>query len=121
VKNKGLLFTIDAILALLFIIILLIILSLPILENTKDVEKILINNRISDLLITSQLLEINEVLELEKNYLQLFGKKSGYITINSKKIEINSENKIKTRLISQNIRYINSSNKQIYIEIGVYY
>ncbi len=120
-KNKGILFTIDAIFAMVFIIVLMVIFTIPNLENSKDIEKIIINNRISDLLITCQILEINESLELEKNYLKLFQDKSGYIIINSERIEINIKEKVRNRQISQNIRYINSSNKQIYIEIGVYY
>jgi hypothetical protein len=119
VKNKGIVFTIDAVLALLFIILLSVTLHFQIYQNTKEVETILINNRISDLLITAQHLEINNIEILENNYKQLFENTPGYIKINNNKKVINKNNK--TKLITQNIKYINSSNKEIYIEVGVYY
>jgi hypothetical protein len=103
-------FTIDAIIALLFVGIMGLILQVP---NIESAEKILINNRISDLLITSQKLEIDSIEQLEENYKLLFPTTEGYI-------EINKKNN-KYRIISQNIKYINSSNKEIYIEIGVKY
>jgi len=115
--NKGIMFTIDAIIALLFVGIMGFILQVP---NIESAEKILINNRISDLLITSQKLEIDSIEQLEENYKLLFPTTEGYIIINSKKKEINKKNN-KYRIISQNIKYINSSNKEIYIEIGVKY
>ncbi|MDD4049506.1 MAG: hypothetical protein PHX47_00685 [Candidatus ainarchaeum sp.] len=115
--NKGILFTIDAIIALLFVGLMGLILQVP---NIESAEKILINNRISDLLITSQRLEIDSIDKLEENYIKIFDKKEGYIIINSDKKEIN-KNSNKYRIISQNIKYINSSNKEIYIEIGVKY
>ena len=58
-------FTIDAIIALLFVGIMGFILQVP---NIESAEKILINNRISDLLITSQKLEIDSIEQLEENY-----------------------------------------------------
>lgn len=119
-KNKGVFFTIDALIALMFIGLLGIILFIPIYDNTKEFEINLINNRISDLLITSQLLEINDIKKIEENYIKLFNKKPGYIILDTKKIEIN-KNKEHSRKISQNTRYFNSSNKEIYIEIGVYH
>ncbi len=119
-KNKGIIFTIDGIIALTFIALFSMILFVPTYDNTKEIEKILINNRISDLLITAQLLEIENSNILEQKFQLLLEDKSGFIIINNKKIEINNSHE-KTRLISQNIRYINSSNKEIYIEIGVYY
>jgi len=115
--NKGIMFTIDAIIALLFVGIMGFILQVP---NIESAEKILINNRISDLLITSQKLEIDSIEQLEENYKLLLQTTEGYIIINSKKKEINKKNN-KYRIISQNIKYINSSNKEIYIEIGVKY
>lgn len=116
-NNKAIIFTIDALIALLFVGILGLVLQLPVTESP---DKILINNRISDLLITSQKLELNNIVDIEQNYKLLLGEKPGYIIINNKKKEINN-NTYKTNIISQNIKYINSSNKEIYIEIGVYY
>jgi len=121
VKTKGIVFTIDAILALTFVAILSLVLFVPINDNTQEVEKIIINNKISDLLITTQILEINQINTLENNYKKLFNTRKGYIQINNEKIEINKQNLKTPKLITQNIRYINSSNKEIYIEIGVYY
>ena len=116
-NSRAIVFTIDALIALLFVGIMGLILHLP---ATEPVDKILINNRISDLLITSQKLEINNISDIEQNYKSLLGEKPGYVIINSKRKEINNK-KYKTNIISQNIKYINSSNKEIYIEIGVYY
>ncbi|MCK9293008.1 MAG: hypothetical protein WCY27_01960 [archaeon] len=120
-KNRGLFFTIDGLFALIFITILLFSFNMSTTTNTdKDLEKIIITSRISDLLITSQLLEIDNLKDLEKNYNKLFENK-GYVKIDSKLKEINSKSKNENQLISQSIKYINSSNKVIYIEIGVYY
>ncbi len=120
-KPKGIVFTIDAILALTFIAVLGLVLFVPITEDTNKIEKVIINNKISDLLLTTQTLQIDQVQELKNNYLKLFSTRKGYIKINNQKTEINYLNSNKYKLITQNIRYINSSNKEIYIEIGVYY
>jgi hypothetical protein len=89
-------------------------------NTNNDLEKIIITSKISDLLITSQILEIENLKELENNYNKMFENK-GYININSKIKEINTKTINEKQLISQSIKYINSSNKEIYIEIGVYY
>lgn len=120
-NNKGIVFTIDALLSLLFIALLSLVFFLGVLSNSKDIEKIIINNQISDLLITTQHLEIKDIQELKDNYLLLFKERKGYLIIDNQKIEINNKNNYKTRIISQNIKYINSSNEEIYIEVGVYY
>lgn len=120
-KNKGIVFTLDALIALFFVAILSLVFFLNISYDFKSFEKIILTNQISDLLITSQLLEIEQINELEANYIKLFENKKGYLIINNQKKEINSKNSQKHKILSQNIRYINSSNKEIYIEIGVYY
>lgn len=116
---KGIIFTIDGLLALTFIGLLLIVFQAQPIEN--DMEKYEINKLIGDLLITSQELSIDDAREVEKNYYKLFGGKKGYIIVNNNKIEINKDDDTKTQLISQRINYINISNHEIYIEVGVYY
>lgn len=120
-KNKGIIFTLDALIGLFFVAILSLVFLLNIENDFNTFEKIIITNQISDLLTTSQLLEIDNITDLEKNFIKLFENKNGYIIINSYKKEINHVNNKKQKIISQNIKYINSSNKEIYIEIGVYY
>jgi len=120
-KNRGLFFTIDGLFALIFISLLIFSFNMSTTTNTNnDLEKIIITSKISDLLITSQILEIENLKELENNYNKMFENK-GYININSKIKEINTKTINEKQLISQSIKYINSSNKEIYIEIGVYY
>lgn len=119
-KNKGVLFTIDGLLAIIFIAILIFIFSIGTSNNySKQIQTIENTQKISDLLITTQYLEITNILELEENYIKLFKNKKGYIIINNMEKKVGNTSKTQN-LISQSIRYINSSNKEIYIEIGVY-
>jgi len=118
-SRKGIIFTIDGLLALTFIGILVIVLGSQ--ANTTEIEKYQTNKLIGDLLITSQELSIDNTFDLEINYHKLFGEKKGYIIVNKDKIEINKEDNTKTKLITQRINYINISNYEIYIEVGVYY
>ncbi len=117
--QKGIIFTIDGLLALAFIGLLVIVLQAHDIEN--NMEKHQINTLIGDILVTSQELSIDNLSELEANYRMLLGDKKGYIVINNNKVEINIDDFKKTKLISQRINYINISNYEIYIEIGVYY
>ena len=118
-KNKGIVFTIDAILALLFISLLLLI-GITSNKELDDFEKYQVNQIIGDLLITSQILGIENINEVEQNYTKLLGNREGYIKINNDQIRTGIKNKLKSELISQRITYINISNKEIYIEIGAY-
>jgi len=118
-SRKGIIFTIDGLLALTFIGILIIVLGFQ--ANTMKIEKYQTNKLIGDLLITSQELSIDNAFDLEINYHKLFGEKKGYIIVNKDKIEIKKEDNTKTKLITQRINYINISNYEIYIEVGVYY
>ncbi|MEI8364353.1 MAG: hypothetical protein WCF78_02765 [archaeon] len=118
-SRKGIIFTIDGLLALTFIGIFIIVLGSQ--ANTNEIEKYQINKLIGDLLITSQEFSIDNTIDLEINYHKLFGEKKGYIIVNTNKIEINKEDDTKTKLITQRINYINISNYEIYIEVGVYY
>jgi len=115
--NRGILFTIDGLIALMFIILSIVIFTTNTTDNT---EQYLITEKISDLLITSQKLEITSLNTLEENYNKLIPKE-GYIKINNKFKKINTNNSKDKKVISQAITYINSSNNEIYIEIGVYY
>jgi len=117
--QKGIIFTIDGLLALTFIGLLVIVLQAHTIES--NIGKYQINTLIGDILVTSQELSIDNLSELEANYRMLLGDKKGYIIINNNKIEINRDDFKKTKLISQRINYINISNYEIYIEIGVYY
>jgi len=118
-SQKGIIFTIDGLLALTFIGILIIVLHGEPIEN--DMNKYQTNKLIGDLLITSQELSIDNVADLEINYHKLFGERRGYIQVNSNRIEVNREDLTKTKLMTQRINYINISNYEIYIEVGVYY
>lgn len=75
----------------------------------------------NDLLLTSQILEINDITMLKRNYQQLFSNYNGYIKINNKIEYIKNTDLKKENLFVNSIKYINSSNNDIYIEIGIYY
>jgi len=121
-KGKGIFFTIDGLFALMFIILLVFVFNnhTSINKPIKDLERIKITNKVSDLLLTSQILMIEDVMVLEKNYEKLI-EKNGYIIINNTEKQIILNNSKGKEVISQSIKYINGSNKVIYIEIGVYY
>jgi len=117
--NKGIIFTIDGLLALTFIGLMVLVFQFQVFEN--EISKYQTNKLIGDLLICSQELSIDDPNELEVYYKSLLDNKRGYIIINDTKIEINESNEQKTNIMSQRINYINISNNEIYIEIGVYY
>jgi hypothetical protein len=125
--NKAFILIIDCMFALILIISLFFVLENNYLSsNSKDTEQIIeiiISQKINDLLVTSQKLKIDKIEVLQENYIKLFPKNKAYIKINNQKTEINNNlnNISKTKLISNSIRYIKSSNKEIYIEIGVFY
>ncbi len=118
-KNKGIIFTIDALLALLFIS-LLFLMSTPSNKELDYFEEYQVSQIIGDLLITSQIQDIENINQIKQNYTKLLGNREGYIKINNTQITTGTKNKLKNKLISQRITYINISNKEIYIEIGVY-
>lgn len=117
--DKGQIFVIDALLALVFIALFILVLESNnhIMEDNVELLKM---QKINDLLITAQYLKIDSLFEIERNYLLLFPSTSGYIKINDVKKEINFTNIEKTKTVSNSIKYINNSNNKIYIEIGVY-
>ena len=115
--NKGIFFTIDGLFALLFIGILII--SFSGYQQQNNLDKLMISQKIGDLLITTQQLQIININTLAKNYEKLINK-DGYIKINNQIKYIGSRKYKYNSLISQDITYINSFNYKIYIEIGVY-
>jgi hypothetical protein len=117
--NKAQIFAIDALFALIFIALLILVLKSnnQIMEDNLELLKM---QKIDDLLITAQYLKIDGFPEIERNYRLLFPSTPGYIKINNTKKEINITNFEKTKIISNSIKYINNSNNKIYIEIGVY-
>jgi len=125
--NKGFVLIIDSIFALILIISLIFILKENYIYNNyndiDDITEIIITQKINDILLSCQKLNIEDLKILKKNYLKLFPNNKAYIKINNNKLIINEnlKNTSKTRLISNSIKYIKSSNKEIYIEIGVYY
>lgn len=120
ISAKGQIFTIDGLFALVFCVLFLIIFTIDTQSNKKTNIELLKLQKINDLLITAQYLNIQEINALEKNYLILFPNTCGYVKINNNVKEINCTNSIKKTLLSNSIKYINNSNHKIYIEIGVY-
>jgi len=118
VNKCGIIFTIDGALALIFISTLILISNNS--NSWSQLNEYQANKMIGDVLITSQILEINNIYEIESNYKSLFGEKPGYIKLNNDIKKMGNANPLKSKLISQRITYINISNKEIYIEIGVY-
>lgn len=120
VSAKAQIFSIDSMFALIFCLMFVMVFNIneeKELENNIVLIKI---QKINDLLITSQYLKINNISELETNYLLLFPNTCGYIKINNTEKEINCKNFKKNKLISNSIRYINNINHNVYIEIGIY-
>ena len=120
VSAKGQLLSLYGLFAILFCALFILIFNIYTskeLENNVDLIKI---QKINDLLITSQYLRIESFEVLEQNYILLFPNTCGYIKINNTKKEINCTNITKTKLLSNSIKYINNSNHNVYIEIGVY-
>jgi uncharacterized protein YoxC len=116
--NKGFVFIIDVVIALVMIILLINIYSVK-NNNYKEYEIVTTVQQINDLLITSQILELNEN-EIVENAKKLFNSRRASITINNKITNINPNFKYSEK-ISNSIRYINSSNKEIYIEVTIFY
>jgi hypothetical protein len=90
-------------------------------ETDIDYEEIILSNKIKDLLITTKYLEIKDVEQLSNNFKKLIPNRSGYVKINNNYKYIKSKNNNNKEIISNSITYINSSNKKLYVEIGIYY
>lgn len=119
--NKGQIFVVDGLLALVFAsLLILTIQSIGSVNFAKNNVELLKMQKINDLLITAQFLKIDDLETLERNYVLLFTSTPGYIKINNNRKEINKSGKEKTTTFSNSIKYINNSNNKIYIEIGVY-
>jgi hypothetical protein len=90
-------------------------------EKLTDLLVFDLSLKTNDLLLTSQILEIKESSILKYNFQQLFSNYNGYIKINNKTEQIKNTDLKKENLFVNSIKYINSSNNDIYIEIGIYY
>lgn len=116
-------FTTDIIFALIIfaLFLLLFYYPSPTDETLTDLLVFDLSLKTNDLLLTSQILEINDITMLKRNYQQLFSNYNGYIKINNKIEYIKNTDLKKENLFVNSIKYINSSNNDIYIEIGIYY
>jgi len=123
VKNKkGFVFSLDLILAITIFTLLIILFYFG--ENKNYEEDLIlldITLKTNDLLLTAQILEIDQIVVLKKNYQELFSNYDGYLKINNQITIINNTEYQKNNLFINSIKYINSSNNEIYIEIGIYY
>ncbi|MDD3244638.1 MAG: hypothetical protein PHU47_00640 [Candidatus ainarchaeum sp.] len=122
-KNKnGFVFSLDLILAITIFTLLIILFYFG--ENKNYEEDLIlldITLKTNDLLLTAQILEIDQIVVLKKNYQELFSNYDGYLKINNQIAIINNTEYQKNNFFINSIKYINSSNNEIYIEIGIYY
>ncbi len=116
-KDKGFFLIVDVMIALIMISLLL---NLTYDSHTyKEYERIIITQQINDLLLTSQQQSLT-LKEITENAKLLLPHRRIKIKHNQKITEINKNLRF-TEKISNSIRYINSSNKEIYIEVIVFY
>jgi hypothetical protein len=115
--NKGFVFVVDVLLMLVFTGLLISI--VPTSNVYKNYEEIMITQQISDILLTTQQQEI-KTPEIITNISKLFKNRKVLLKINNKTHEINPKLRF-SRKISNSITYINSYNKEIYIEVIVFY
>lgn len=122
-NKKGFFFSIDIIFAIIIftLFLLLFYYPAPTEETLTDLLVFDLSLKTNDLLLTSQILEIKESSVLKYNFQQLFSNYNGYIKINNKTEHIKNTDLKKENLFVNSIKYINSSNNDIYIEIGIYY
>ena len=121
-NKKGFVFSLDLILAITIFTLLIILFYFG--ENKNYEEDLIlldITLKTNDLLLTAQILEIDQIVVLKKNYQELFSNYDGYLKINNQITIINNTEYQKNNLFINSIKYINSSNNEIYIEIGIYY
>jgi len=123
VNKNGFFFSIDIIFAIIIftLFLLLFYYPAPTEETLTDLLVFDLSLKTNDLLLTSQILEIKESSVLKYNFQQLFSNYNGYIKINNKTEHIKNTDLKKENLFVNSIKYINSSNNDIYIEIGIYY
>ena len=122
-NKKGFFFSIDIIFAIIIFTLFLLLFYYPdpTEETLTDLLIFDLSLKTNDLLLTSQILEIKESSVLKYNFQQLFSNYNGYIKINNKTEHIKNTDLKKENLFVNSIKYINSSNNDIYIEIGIYY
>lgn len=121
-NKKGFVFSLDLILAITIFTLLIILFYFG--ENNNYEEDLILLDialKTNDLLLTAQILEIDQIVVLKKNYQELFSNYDGYLKINNQITIINNTEYQKNNLFINSIKYINSSNNEIYIEIGIYY
>ena len=121
-NKKGFVFSLDLILAITIFTLLIILFYFG--ENNNYEEDLILLDialKTNDLLLTAQILEIDQIVVLKKNYQELFSNYDGYLKINNQIAIINNTEYQKNNLFINSIKYINSSNNEIYIEIGIYY
>jgi len=123
VNKNGFFFSIDIIFAIIIftLFLLLFYYPAPTEETLTDLLIFDISLKTNDLLLTSQILEIKEINILRNNFQEIFTNYDGYIKINNKTEHIKNTDLKKENLFVNSIKYINSSNNDIYIEIGIYY
>jgi hypothetical protein len=123
VNKKGFFFSIDIIFSLIIFTLFLLLFYYPSITEEKLTDLLVfdLSLKTNDLLLTSQILEIKESSILKYNFQQLFSNYNGYIKINNKTEQIKNTDLKKENLFVNSIKYINSSNNDIYIEIGIYY
>lgn len=122
-NDKGFFFSIDIIFAIIIFTLFLILFYYPNTTEEKLTDLLIfdISLKTNDLLLTSQILEIKEINILRNNFQEIFTNYDGYIKINNKTEHIKNTDLKKENLFVNSIKYINSSNNDIYIEIGIYY
>ncbi len=122
-NKKGFFFSIDIIFSLIIFTLFLLLFYYPSITEEKLTDLLVfdLSLKTNDLLLTSQILEIKESSILKYNFQQLFSNYNGYIKINNKTEQIKNTDLKKENLFVNSIKYINSSNNDIYIEIGIYY
>lgn len=122
-NDKGFFFSIDIIFAIIIFTLFLLLFYYPdpTEETLTDLLIFDISLKTNDLLLTSQILEIKEINILRNNFQEIFTNYDGYIKINNKTEHIKNTDLKKENLFVNSIKYINSSNNDIYIEIGIYY
>lgn len=122
-NDKGFFFSIDIIFAIIIFTLFLLLFYYPNTTEEKLTDLLIfdISLKTNDLLLTSQILEIKEINILRNNFQEIFSNYNGYIKINNKTEHIKNTDLKKENLFVNSIKYINSSNNDIYIEIGIYY
>lgn len=90
-NKKGFVFSLDLILAITIFTLLIILFYFG--ENNNYEEDLILFDialKTNDLLLTAQILEIDQIVVLKKNYQELFSNYDGYLKINNQITIINN-------------------------------